>query len=176
MNKATFNTSALNTSTLGAGNSTSAIFGTAVQALRLVGSLGVSLTKYGSATQTLKLDPQLHFIRRVYDSLALTLSVVGSLPARVWTQVFGAAYGLLRLDGSGKAVRTVFGTADQPMDLTYSATPRKLTAVHMSAATTMSMSGVNNGMDEYTGPAQDDRVLGAVDISTRTLSSVELGG
>lgn len=170
------NRSALNTSVLGSGNSLPWITATATQVLRIVGTMSVSLRKYGAATQSMKLNGHLRVLRYVYERLELTLSLIGSMPARAWVRVYGAVNDFIRLVGTayGRIQVMAYGMGLLKIDAT--AVPRQLTAIHVDGGTTLAIVGTATGNDLYTGPSSKERTTGILPIKTQTTATVEIGG
>jgi hypothetical protein len=170
------NRSTLNGSVMGSGNSLPWITAAATQVLRIVGTMSVSLRKYGSANQSMSLSGHLRILRYVYEQLSVTLSLIGSMPARAWVRVYGAVNDFIKLVGTAFGRINVIGYGNGSLKIDATAVPRQLTAVHADGGTTLAIDGAATGNDLYTGPASEARTTGVVLIKTQTTATVEIGG
>jgi hypothetical protein len=170
------NRSQLNGSVIGSGNSLPWITAAATQLLRIVGTMSVSLRKYGAASQSMTLNGHLRVLRYIYDHLSVTLSLIGSMPARAWVRVYGAVNDFIRLLGTAYGRINVIGVGSSTLKIDATAVPRQLTAIHADGGTTLAIVGTATGNDLYTGPSSKERTTGILPIKTQTTTTVEIGG
>jgi hypothetical protein len=171
------NRSALNSVPLGSGNSLPWITATVNQAIRLLCTTTISLTKRGVANQTMRLSAVGHSIRTVYGDASRTLSLVGTAAASLWIRTYATGYGYLRLVGAARALRQTHTDGATSLALQGTAYPRQLTAVHAAQTTgTLAVRWIAEGQDLYTGPAPTERTATAVEIKKQTTSPVSIGG
>ena len=170
------NRSPLNSATLGSGSRLPWITAAATQALRIVGTMNVSLRKYGAATQRMALGGHLKVIRYVTDSFTSTLRLVGSLPARVRVRVYGSAATFVSLVSSAKAYIKASAKASETLALSHAALAKVHRAIHGSAVGVLRVVGFGKGVDIYTGPAPSERIAPLIDVKPKTTTNISVGG